>query len=444
MISQFSEQDLDRAFGHVYYHKDDILSIASRIFSQNQPGKLAQLSDERLERLIVKMSESEDVRALRHLISDSTAISAGTLQNIPIILYVHLQKLKIIPSDRKKIYDRRYQDLDILCATDDIVIGHAMMHAGMSLEEISQKLTPENVYYSDLARLFPNGKLSCPRHGSDSRLRKIADLFVYRDSASDEQLSKKAISVIRESGNRYFGNRFRSKNIRYANAESYVVSQLYHLFKSVKKNDKVAYTKIYKIFEWLMRENFDPDQFFPHDPYMRKILVEVVRECDYVTLPYAVIMTRIKGSQSALLKTVRALYNVRTEEERNKGKDKKYSDQIGGRVVTRTTEEVYALAHSVGDIMGWEVVNVEDYIKDKKGNGYKSHHSTIKANGVEFDLQIRTHEQDRKANRDPAQSHKNYKNELQELLKHHVPPQVIKFISDITGIGSPELMPYLK
>lgn len=67
-------------------------------------------------------------------------------------------------------------------------------------------------------------------------------------------------------------------------------------------------------------------------------------------------------------------------------------DIVGIRIVCPFLSDVYNLADSVNK--NFHVVNIKDFIKNPKPNGYRSYHMIIEINGIFAEFQIRTISQD--------------------------------------------------
>ncbi|MBI2649852.1 hypothetical protein HYX04_00900 [Candidatus Woesearchaeota archaeon] len=171
------------------------------------------------------------------------------------------------------------------------------------------------------------------------------------------------------------------------------------MFKSLKTAGSINYTKVYKILEWILRENIDISQVI-EDPNLRRILGEEIVK--YVKMPYAVIRARSKAAESEFLAVLRALYNLTTGD--TKDPDKQYKDRYAFRVILPKEAHIFALVKSFKGIVGLEAKNEEDYVTKPKPNGYRSYHMTIMMGDTSYELQIRTHQMDRDAEKNPAQA----------------------------------------
>lgn len=438
----FTQQDYERAFGRTFYDGDSIVDAVSEIFSERDftPEYLPHTSSTRLDRLLKNLEKRKELLIIRSKIKESIGIGKKNMEEITQIILGQLEKLGLTDIKKDRVYDKRYQDVSFFCHSDGNLVARGLINPLLSLEEAAQRFTPENAYYSDLPSIFKNGRLICKHNGEDITLKNTGDLHVYRDKVSDEELEERVRKVIQGTGDSYYGKQIKSPNVRYDNAEPYLISKLHILFKTVKEGDNIVYKKVYAALERIIRENVDLRHLFKEDSNMQKSLRENIER--FIPIPYAVIRSRIKEAGSTHEKIARALYNIRTKEEIDKKKDKRFEDLFGVRVILRDTDGVYALANSLAEIFGQDNVEVEDYITHTKKNQYRSYHVTISRGGMAYNLQIRTHQHDRDAEMDPRQSNRGYIADKSKRVQEIVPLQVRRVIESITGFESPLIVPY--
>ncbi len=105
------------------------------------------------------------------------------------------------------------------------------------------------------------------------------------------------------------------------------------------------------------------------------------------------IESRIKSPQSIVSKLQRKGYPVSPEAAREH-----LMDIAGVRVICCYVDDIYALAKLLSNGSGFEVLKTKDYIKNPKGNGYRSYHMITNvpvhmSSGVQYapvEIQIRT------------------------------------------------------
>ena len=319
-----------------------------------------------------------------------------------------MQKLGIAPQDKKQIYYKPYQEVWAYCNTDidtrrfggvlepPVPIARGLFDPQIPLENIF--FTPENTFYSDLPALFRSRRLACEHGHKDVVLRKAGTLHVHRDNADDSELTNRVKAIIRNASGRVYRS-IKNDAKRYETAERAIVDELYEVFKSLKTAGSINYTKVYKIFEWILRENIDISQAVK-DKDLGKILREEIGKD--VKMPYAVIRARSKAAQNEFLAVLRALYNLTTGDTKNP--DKRYNDRYAFRVIVPKDVHIFALVKSFKGIVGLEVKDEEDYVTQPKPNGYRSYHLTIMMGDTPYESQIRTHKMDRDAEKNTAQS----------------------------------------
>ena len=409
MKTHFTREDFERAFGTgSFFDKHLLIDTFTRIFTEHPPGELIGMPPARLDSLIKQLAHRDDVREVQETIASEIRYGEENLQHLVFITFGQLQKLGIAPQDKKQIYYKPYQEVWAYCGTDidarrfagvfepPIPIAKGLFDPQIPLENIF--FTPENTFYSDLSSLFGDRRLACGHGHKDVMLRKAGALHVYRDNADDSELTSRVKAIIRNTSDRIY-RRIKNDAKRYETGEGDIVDELYKMFKSLKTAGSINYTKVYKIFEWILRENIDISQLIG-DPNPRKILREEIGR--YVKMPYAAIRARSKAAESEFLAVLRALYNATTGD--TKDPDKQYKDRYAFRVIVPKAAHIFALVKSFKGIVGLEVKNEEDYVTQPKPNGYRSYHLTIMMGDTPYESQIRTHQMDRDAEKNPAQA----------------------------------------
>ncbi len=103
--------------------------------------------------------------------------------------------------------------------------------------------------------------------------------------------------------------------------------------------------------------------------------------------PIEHIKARIKSASSMKDKLVRKELEPTIEHAL-----KIIKDSIGIRIVCTFISDVYECARLLEDLSGFTVVEVKDYIRDPKPNGYRSYHMILRQQftGYHVEIQLRT------------------------------------------------------
>ena len=438
MKTHFTRKDYERALGSGSYRDRIIMEIFRSFFKRYTIQNLLNMRESKLDALVRKLSESEEARVVQDTIAEEVKEGEKTLFHISNTLFTQLQKLRMAPSDKNKIYDKPYQEVWAYCDTSRKRIAKGLFDPSLPLENIF--FTPENTFYSDLSRAYRKGRLACEHGSRDIKLERVATSYVLRDIASDEKLEGRVRQALQGTADRFYGRSIKSREKRYETMEHELIDELYEMFKSLKITGRINYPKIYKIFEWMERENYDCSQFIGN-PELRGILREEIKKS--VPLPYTVTRLRVKQKESSFIKVLRAMYNLKDKN----GEDKKFRDLYGIRVVLPDADDgfknLYALDKAVRDIVGWEVEKLEDFIniKDKERkergiNDYRSLHIPIRIGDVYYELQIRTHKMDRDAEKKPGQSEDEKLMRQVDSLKE-IPEPVKRIFAAMFGVRYP-------
>ena len=427
MKKRFSQRDYQRALGDVVFNKE-VIGIFGEIFSEYPPEILARMSQETLELLISKLLQRDNVKNIHPILEEEIKDGERTLEQIAHRTFSRLQESRTVPKDKKRVYYKRYQEVWAYCNTFNTIIAKGLFSPSLPLEQIKSGFIPENTFYTELSQAFSNGKLMCEHGDKDVRLERVASAYVYRDSATDEELTRKVKKVMQKTANRYYGNSIKSEVARYKSMEDAVINNiLYHTFSSLRSEDEINYTKVYKIFEAIMRENIEIGQLIA-DPELNSILEEEIENT--IPLPYAVIRTRVKQKERKSLKLIQALYNIRSPGQ--KELEKKFKDLYGLRAVVPTIDDVLKLVNSLRSIVEWEIIEEEDLITHPRPSGYKAYHTIVRIGETSYELQIMTHQMDRDAEKDPNQKHDgSYIEKTKKAINKVVPWQVMRLVERV-------------
>lgn len=154
--------------------------------------------------------------------------------------------------------------------------------------------------------------------------------------------------------------------------------------------------------------------------YVKALVETYEKECVsiYGSSPIKLIDYRIKSEESIAKKLERKGYCVSY-----KNAKEQLNDLAGIRVVCASVEEVYRLQKFLEEQTGIEIIKEKDYIRFPKENGYQSLHliaeikmpasqkeqsaETVVAEGIRLEVQMRTQEMHRWAQRDHKLYYKN-------------------------------------
>lgn len=439
MKTHFTREDFERAFGTgSFFGKRLLIDTFTGIFTEHPPEALVKMPPNRLDSLIRELARRDDIREIQETIASEVRHGEDNLQHLLYVTFGQLQKLGIAPQDKRQVYYKPYQEVWAYCGTDldsrnfagvfdpPIPIAKGLFDPHIPQENIF--FTPENTFYSDLPSLFRDRRIACVHGNADVKLKRAGVLHVYRDYADDSELTRRVKAIIKNTSDKVYRG-IRSDRRRYETGEMAIVDELYRMFKSLKTAGSINYTKVYKIFEGILRENTDISQVI-EDPTLRRVFREEIGRT--VKMPYAAIRARCKAAESEFLALLRALYNLTTGD--TKDADKDYKDRYAFRVILPKDANIFALVKSFKGIVGLEVRNEKNYVEEPKPNGYRSYHMSIMMGETPYELQIRTHQMDRDAEKNPAQT--QHAHDLLGKLKalDEVPFPVKMVVATVYGI----------
>ncbi|GEM_PF-5372150 len=118
---------------------------------------------------------------------------------------------------------------------------------------------------------------------------------------------------------------------------------------------------------------------------------------------------------------------------RNRGADEVMSlhDIVAFMVVTESTKEVYDFVDVVRDKFGDRIVEIDDSIKNQRQNGYQAIHIDFNFNGINVELQVKSHEMYERCERADL-SHSLYKLTKLDLETVRRLEQYNNLLSDVT------------
>jgi ppGpp synthetase/RelA/SpoT-type nucleotidyltranferase len=439
---KFNPQHIDRLV-EVFYNKDLVKTIFEDIFREYNPSKfLPRLRGKTLENVIDRILEREDVQELHSTLEEEIRYGEEALHHqVANVIFSHIPLLPKTRGGELKTYTKPYQEIAAICHDCDKKVATGLFDARIPLEGLVFK--PEQTIYSNnLIGTFPNGSLACDNCGNENfsheNYHREAFAFIVRDKVKDKEkeLGRRVRSVIQKVANRQLPE-IKSEQKKYEVMEERILNRFYHLFKTIKTGGHVNYSKLYKVFEYVRRENIDLGQLKWIDNGTRAVLKEEIFK--NIDLPYAVIRTRIKQRERRYEKTLEVLYNLRNK--RKKGDDmpepKFFIDLYGIRVILPTEKDCYDLVSTLKKVSGFNVTHENDDIKKPKKSGYQAYQLGWDDGTVVYEIQIKTHTMDRNAETDPKQIHDTaYLDEKREKLER-IPYQVRAVVAAVWGVYKP-------
>ena len=420
------------------------------VFTDYPVEMLSSIEAEGLERVLRVIANRHDVRQLRHTLEQELASGEDNLRKLAWSIFNRHIKGKVnVPlarGNQPKVYDKEYQEVRASCASCSSKVALGLFHPPeLPLEAIVFK--PEHTLYAkNLDGIFPDLNLTCDSCGSTSFTYSRDGLYlVLREQNTPEErkrIVKDIIRTIREEIHRKTGR-------SYTDIEKEIIGRFFRLYTSIKKderpNGEIQYDKLYKLFEWIKRENLQIGQL-----HLSTITGEILKDLinDRIQLPYAVMKMRVKTLESIYGKMMAVAYGMKKEDNT----PKELRDIFALRIILPTIDDCYILCKGIiDDKAEFEIdpnkpEEFKDYIKEpKKTNGYRSIHlhPTHRDSGIKYSLQIRTHQMDRATETDPKQIHDDvYAPEKVKIIVSTIPYQVRRVFAAILGIDkSPLLVP---
>lgn len=410
------------------------------------PTTLIRLDKQSLEKVLVEISSREDVQRLQRTIDKEVSYGGRALIRLAegIFNKVRLQKGL---EGKLDIYAKEYQEITALCLNCENEAATGLFDSRIPEENIA--FTPEQILYAkNLTAMFQDGILTCSTCGVCEFYPEMsAFAYVYRDMVGGKndkntEFEKRIRAIIKGMLNNLPNTLSNEENLeeRSLSMESYIVDSFHKIFKSVKTGEQTNYSKLYKLFEWIRRENFDPNQLEWMGGEIRGELVQQIQK--NVPLPYAVIRTRVKRKERMYEKFLQILYNLRM------GKGRKYFDDLYGiRVILTKDEDCHELIPLLKNIDGFSIAtdeNEKDRVKDRitrplkraEGVYYRGIHVYLTDKKMIFEVQIKTHSMDREAETHPAIRHSDYLAESRKYL-NRIPHQIRAVVANVIGVKQP-------
>lgn len=409
-------------------------NIFRDVFSDYPPEMLGQLSHADLEAALEEIAGIPNVNLFQSTLTFQ--LSCGT-QNLANLAFILLDKHLQVPrttGNKPNVYTKQYNEVKAICdqCRDETATG--LFSRKIPLDEIV--FVPEQtVYAQNIDTMFPDGMLNCYKCGNRSFIQEQSGFaVVFRDKIEkgkkEEELRRRVEDIIGQ-----VAERIQSINPRRSKVREDIVDSFYWIYKTLRENGEIQYPILYKLFEWVRRENLQLEQLRRMDNLTRDILKEVIYK--NVLLPYAVIKARVKSLESIFRKTIRGAYDLKDDP------NEKISlrDCLGLRIILPTIEDCNKLAASIKNDPQFEIIDYDNHIKVPKANGYRSIHIHLRHSGMMYSIHIRTHDMDRAAETDPRQKHDDtYVPMINRLIKDNVPPQMIRTFATLMGVYKSPLL----
>lgn len=396
------------------------------VFNQFPPDVLKSLPRERLELLLDEIAKNPEVRKFQE--SLRTEVIEWGQPYLDDVAYRIRNAIRIRKDpDKKGLYEKFYDEVLASCMN-----CHSNVAVGRFKEGTPVDFKPEQtLYHDDLASVFSDGILKCNNCSShDFNYTNIARLVVIRDKVENKSvLEERVKSVIRQTYESLVRRGMLPHSTRQDDLEIEVARGFYNLFKSVIEEGTIQYTKLYKMFEWIKRENFDIEQLrLWIDNQKREALKDVIFGTNIVPLPYAVIRTRIKALERISEKIAGLLYGL-------EGVGSVY-DSLGARVVFPKRRDCYSFVYKLRRkrIEGLVIIpgTEKDNLKEARDYGYLGYQTKISDGINPYELQVRTHAMDRYDETHPELAHQRYREKKYKQLEQ-IPGQERAVIAALVG-----------
>lgn len=396
------------------------------VFNKYSPVLLRSLSRESLESLLGEIAKNPEVREFQEgLRTEVLEWGQPYLDDVAYRIGKEVRNRK--DQGRNGLYENFYDEVSASC-----VNCHSNLAIDRFKEGAPAEFKPEQtLYHEDLASIFSDGILKCYNCGSHAlNYTNIARVLVIRDRVENKSILEERVkSVIRRTHENLVRRNMLPNSTSQDDLGLEIARGFYNLFTSVMEGRSVQYPKLYKMFEWIKRENFDIEQLrLWIDNQKREALKDVIFSTDIMPLPYAVIRTRIKTLERLSEKIAELLYGL--------GDRRSVYDSLGARVVFPKKRDCYSFVHKLkkGKIEGLVIVKgtEKDNLKEARDYGYLGYQTKI-SDGINlYELQVRTHAMDRYDETHPNLAHHQYREKKYKQLEE-VPFQERAVMATVIG-----------
>ncbi|TKJ17091.1 hypothetical protein CEE44_00975 [Candidatus Woesearchaeota archaeon B3_Woes] len=436
---------LHRALGSVFTSSDYIIRTFEDILKSYPLKRIESMKQGELEKVLYRLSQRKGVQEMQESIN--TDIQHGQEKIDSAVYGIILQNLEnagIISKDELSSVND-FCDQEIVaysCPTSqdpNKVLARGQFPLEMSLDEA--RFTPNNVFYSGEGlewKIRPGEKPNLILE-EGAMLKEGGRFFVFEEQAT----TKRSHQIVREI-TQYLVDHYPAKEglkNNYPSIQKKLVRALRPMFPSVEDEEgRINHQKLVKIFRQAKRRNIDLNDYVKQgDRILTETLMKSIEEI--VPAPYSAVKTRVKSRETAFHKIIESIYDLRSDG--HKGGAKEFKDLYGIRIILPTIDDIFVYVNQLKRSAGVEVVTdregnslEKDHVTFPKPNKYQSYHLPIKFAGTLYDIQIRTHEMDEKAERDIQQAHHVYKNIKKDPLDS-TSLNVRKVISTCLGLPLP-------
>lgn len=439
---------LHRALGGVFTSSDHIIRTFEDILKSYPLKRIEEMRETRLAKVLYRLSQRKDVQEIHELIDSDIQNGQDKIDSAVYGLVLqNLENAGIISKDElNSVNDFCGQEIVAhSCPTSQNpgkVLARGQFSLEMSLDEAI--FTPDNVLYGGdglewKLRLGERPNLILEE---GALMEEAGRFFVFEEPL----LNKRTRQIVKEVTQflvDHYPKKEGQKN-NYRSIQGQLVRALRTMFPSIEhETGGINHQELIKIFRQVKRKNIDlyKHQYVAYkDQLIADILMKGIDEI--VSAPYAVVKTRVKSRETAFNKIIESIYDIRSKGQ--KGGATRFGDLYGIRIILPTTDDIFVYVNQLKKTAGVEVLRdregkslEENYIgKNHKPNGYQSYHLPIKFAGTLYSIQIRTHEMDEKAERDPKQAHHVYKESKKNPI-NFTPLSVRKVISTCLGLPLP-------
>ncbi len=430
------DQALHRSIGNVFQLHKSMIPILRSVLTSYPLKRLESMKKGELERLLYRLSNRKGVQEMRGWIDLEIESGEQKIDTVVYgLIYQTLENAGII-SKEKLTNVRDYSSQEIWaysCPTqgqEPKMIVRGQFHLDTNLEE-KVVFTPYDVFYNDEnLDWLVTGEKPILILDEDVSLREAAKLTVFEEDIGLKKARNIVKDLIRYMVKNY--HRAEHKENDFQILRDKLILSLKPWFPTViKENRAINYLELFNILRQVKRKNIDLYQYISDSEFVGKLTKGIE---ELISAPYAVVKSRIKQREKAFDKIIQSLYDLR--EKGYKGGPKEFRDLYGIRVVLPTVDDIFKYVNQLNNSPGVEVLVKKDFISEPKSNDYQSYHTTIRFAGIVYDLQIRTHEMDQRAEKDPKQAHHVYKDEIRERIQS-TPLNVRKVISTCLGLFVP-------
>lgn len=420
------EDRLSRCFDDSFYNKNFIKEVLTSILSQERYSfeNISSWSEDKLIDELLEIQKSDDVKVMQEVIEKDLKGNEESLQGmINKCVIGGLKKTRILPSE-DKIEISRYRDFWF---THD----NKLVFKGLwDLSRNSDEKIIDKIYEINL-------KLN--KKNKPNKLSNMGIVYYYREKLDK---TKKVKEILKDSYQRLESKiSFKA----YKAYEKNLLNQLDETFNFLNKDKKDPFKHLYFLFESVKTLGVKLNDYVRF-PIKSNPLTESINEL--MPLPYVIVKSRNKTPERIPEKFYEAFFNLVGD---SLGKEKKFSDLYGVKLLQREIDEIFIFANTFKDKINQE--RIKNYfkkpkIKKEKDNPnryqpikkedisqYESLHLSSPFGGINFEIQCRTHEIEYQCEFDQKLSHEDKYMEEKNKKLSSIPNNLILFLGCLMGFG---------